>query len=222
MATVYPPGGVVPPKCACGCEERVNWMPGKGWAKYHKGHFARGKPGSRRGAKCSPETRKRMSESAKKRYAGKRRRDREETPGIGVYSTHEYQEARERLVVGRPCIRCGSTENVHAHHEIPGDDSSLVPVCAKCHPTEHAASDSRGQQPPLRERAPLCQCGCGLPVRWKRVRGWAKYRKGHGGAKVPAVSKLEDPPPCACGCGEPVAYKRGHRQRVEGHYRSRK
>jgi hypothetical protein len=32
------PEGVVPPMCACGCEESTKWMPGHGWATYKKGH----------------------------------------------------------------------------------------------------------------------------------------------------------------------------------------
>lgn len=35
------------------------------------------------------------------------------------------------------CRQCGSTELVHAHHEIPGDDSSLVALCAECHSKKH-------------------------------------------------------------------------------------
>lgn len=231
MATLEPPVGETPPICACGqCGERVNWMPGKGWATYRKGHAGRGKPGTRRGAVLSRETKDRMSESAKRRYAGKRRRDLEETPGPGVYATHEYHEAKQELVEGKPCIRCGTMERVYAHHETPGDDSTLIPLCIRCHPTEHAAPDAKGRHPPPGEQGPLCKCGCGLRTNWKRVRGWAEYRKGHGGAKVPAGTRNQSAPECKCGCGEKTSfryghgwneYKTGHRQRVEGTYHER-
>lgn len=36
------------------------------------------------------------------------------------------------------CKECGSTELIQAHHEIPGDDDSLVPLCAECHSKKHA------------------------------------------------------------------------------------
>jgi hypothetical protein len=35
------------------------------------------------------------------------------------------------------CSRCGSTENVQAHHQVPGDDSTLVVLCGECHSLEH-------------------------------------------------------------------------------------
>ena len=35
------------------------------------------------------------------------------------------------------CQECGSTELIQAHHEIPGDDSSLVVLCAECHSKRH-------------------------------------------------------------------------------------
>lgn len=62
------------------------------------------------------------------------------------------------------------------------------------------------------------------------MRGWAKFKKGHGNAKVPAVGLLEAAPVCGCGCGEPVKFrngkgwnrfKRGHDQRLFGSYRER-
>lgn len=225
MATVKPPKGETPPLCKCGCGECTNWGPGKGWHSYLKGHYARNKPGTRLGVKLSEETRRRMSESQRARCKGSRLRDHEENPGRGVYATHEYREARERLVEGKPCIICGTFEDVCAHHEIPGDDESLVPVCRKHHPTLHAAPGAHGQEPPSGEQPPICECGCGLEVRWKRHRGWAKYRKGHGCAIVPAGTKHQKPPLCKCGCGDPVKfthgkgwneYKTGHRQRIEG------
>ncbi len=230
MATVKPPEGAEPPLCACGCGEAVNWQPGKGWSTYRHGHTQRGRPGSRLGAVLSEETRWRMSEAAKRRYAGKRRRDLEDTPGAGVYSTAEYREARAHLVSGKSCDYCGAAHNTQAHHRVPGDDATLIPLCAKCHRAAHAAPGAAGQHPPKQERAPLCACGCGKPVSWKRVRGWARYRKGHGNAKVPAGSSQQAPLLCACGCGEAVAfrhgvgwneYKRGHRQRIEGGYRQK-
>lgn len=35
------------------------------------------------------------------------------------------------------CKDCGSTEMIQAHHEIPGDDASLIVVCAECHSKRH-------------------------------------------------------------------------------------
>lgn len=35
------------------------------------------------------------------------------------------------------CQECGSTELIQAHHETPGDDSSLVALCADCHSRRH-------------------------------------------------------------------------------------
>lgn len=35
------------------------------------------------------------------------------------------------------CIECGSTEFIQAHHVIPGDDDSLIPLCAECHSKRH-------------------------------------------------------------------------------------
>ena len=35
------------------------------------------------------------------------------------------------------CRECGSTELIQAHHEIPGDDDSLVSLCAECHSRKH-------------------------------------------------------------------------------------
>lgn len=35
------------------------------------------------------------------------------------------------------CQECGSTELIQAHHEIPGDDNSLVALCAECHSKKH-------------------------------------------------------------------------------------
>jgi len=227
MATIKPHINEDAPPCKCGCGERVSWMPGKGWATYLKGHYFRGKPGNRLGAVTSPETRKKQSESIRKAYAGKRLRDNEEAPGRGVYASWEFREARKRLVEGKACCRCGSTKNVHAHHQIPGEDDSLIPVCRKCHPTEHAAPGAKGQKPLEGQQPPLCKCGCGRDVKWKRWRGWATYCKGHGTAKVPGNERYKQPPLCKCGCGRTPNYQygkgypeyvRGHRQRVEGHY----
>lgn len=208
------------PLCKCGCGQPVNWRDGEGWCSYIIGHSEKNK-------EKTEKHKKKISEGIRKAYKGRRNRDLEETPGGGIYTTWEYKEARKKLVEGKPCYICDSTENVHAHHRIPGDDSSLVPVCVHCHPTEHAMPGAKGQNPSDGEKAPFCACGCGQRVKWKRVRGWAKYCKGHGTAKVPTGTRLEEPPLCACGCGEPVKfrhgkgwnkYKRGHGQRVEGHY----
>lgn len=226
MATENPPPNVEPPLCGCGCREPVKWKPGVGWYKFAgRGHALRGQPGSRKGMKASVETRQRMSESATKRWAGVRRRDQEDAPGLGVYSTKSYKDARKALA-GQPCAVCGSSENVHAHHEIPGNDATLVPLCAKHHVHTHHPR-ANGAQPPPGAVPPLCACGCGQPVKWKRVRGWGVFLRGHGNAKVPAGSSSGKPPLCACGCKQPVTfrhgkgwnkYKRGHGQRVEGHY----
>ena len=35
------------------------------------------------------------------------------------------------------CQECGSTELIQAHHEIPGDDDSLIALCADCHSKKH-------------------------------------------------------------------------------------
>lgn len=35
------------------------------------------------------------------------------------------------------CQECGSTELIQAHHEIPGDDTSLISLCAECHSQRH-------------------------------------------------------------------------------------
>lgn len=35
------------------------------------------------------------------------------------------------------CQECGATELISAHHEIPGDDDSLVALCAECHSKRH-------------------------------------------------------------------------------------
>ena len=35
------------------------------------------------------------------------------------------------------CRECGSTELIQAHHEIPGEDDSQIPLCAECHSGKH-------------------------------------------------------------------------------------
>ena len=35
------------------------------------------------------------------------------------------------------CQECGSTELIQAHHEILGDDNSLIVLCAECHSKRH-------------------------------------------------------------------------------------
>lgn len=35
------------------------------------------------------------------------------------------------------CHECGSTELIQAHHKIPGDDRSLIVLCADCHSKRH-------------------------------------------------------------------------------------
>ena len=88
----------------------------------------------------------------------------------------------------------------------------------------------RNYFPPEGSIAPLCACGCGKPVKWKRIRGWAKFSKGHGNAKVSPKIRSQEAPLCKCGCGERTKYrngkgwneyKRGHDQRVLGAYNQR-
>lgn len=222
MAGRKPPDNENPPKCACGCNESVGWSPGHGWGRWVKGHHRRGQS-SFGGKKHTAETRARMSEAAIRRYARKRRRDIELEPGPGVYSTHEYREARQQLVIGNPCSKCGSTDDVCSHHEHPGDDSSLVPLCRKCHPTAHGKL-GKPRLPPEGQEPPECGCGCGQRVGWCAGRGWSRYRPGHVNLKVSGSERYRDPPLCACGCGQQTTYKagvgwneyrRGHRARVE-------
>lgn len=185
---------------------------------------------AQKGERHRPETLEKMRASATARWKGKRLRDVEATPGRGVYSTREYQEAR-KTIMGRPCAACASTEKIHAHHLVPGDDSTLIPLCVSCHAkAHHSHANVNGKSPPPGAIPPLCACGCGRPVLWKRVRGWGEYLRGHGSAKIPAGTSSGPAPLCGCGCGEPVKfrhgrgwnqYRRGHGQRVEGHYRMR-
>lgn len=35
------------------------------------------------------------------------------------------------------CQECGSTELIQAHHEIPGNDNSLIALCSACHSRRH-------------------------------------------------------------------------------------
>jgi len=227
MNTKTPPISEIPPLCSCGCGNPVTWRPYCGWYMTLVGHSQKGRPGSRLGYTTSEETKKKQSEAAKRRFVGKRKRDIE-NKGPAVYSTHEYREAKKRLVEGQPCLKCGSFEHVHAHHQIPGNDDSLIPLCRACHASHHHATVyTKRNQPPAGSTPPLCGCGCGRPVKWKRVRGWAKFCKGHGFAKVPAGTCNQEAPSCACGCGEPTKYrfgkgwnkfKQGHSQRIEGHY----
>jgi len=44
---------------------------------------------------------------------------------------------RAKANAGYRCQECGSTELIQAHHEIPGDDSSLIVLCAECHSKRH-------------------------------------------------------------------------------------
>lgn len=222
MATILPPIGAIPPVCACGCGQPTHWLKGRGWGTWCPGHHRKGR--------VSAETRQRMSEARIAHYAGIRRRDLDPT-GPGVYSTQEYKQARAQLADGKPCSKCGSLENVHAHHEIPGNDSTIIPFCRKCHASHHhATSYTKRNQPPIGVVPPMCGCGCGRTVGWKRVRGWATYCKGHGVAKVSGKIRCQEAPLCQCGCGESVKfrdgkgwnpYKRGHRQRITGGYRTK-
>ncbi len=35
------------------------------------------------------------------------------------------------------CQECGSTEFIQGHHQIPRDDSTIIPLCADCHSKKH-------------------------------------------------------------------------------------
>lgn len=35
------------------------------------------------------------------------------------------------------CRECGSTELIQSHHQIPGDDDSIIVLCAECHSRRH-------------------------------------------------------------------------------------
>ena len=35
------------------------------------------------------------------------------------------------------CQECGATELIQAHHQVRGDDSSLISLCAECHSQKH-------------------------------------------------------------------------------------
>ncbi len=35
------------------------------------------------------------------------------------------------------CQECGATELIQTHHEIPGDDSTIVVLCGECHSRKH-------------------------------------------------------------------------------------
>ena len=185
----------------------------------------------------SEEQKLRISEAGRARSYFARAYDREVPLAVqNIYGTYAYKDARRRIIKNRPCLHCGATKRIHAHHTIPGDNESLVPLCAACHKREHCRLDGiilenvKGRTPPPGEQPPLCQCGCGTPVNWKRVRGWGTHIRGHGNAVVPAGTQKQEAPLCACGCKEPVKfrhgkgwneYKRGHGQRIIGHYSQR-
>lgn len=38
---------------------------------------------------------------------------------------------------GHKCIACGASKRLHVHHIIPGDDRTIVVLCAICHSKEH-------------------------------------------------------------------------------------
>lgn len=35
------------------------------------------------------------------------------------------------------CQKCGSSKFIQEHHQIPGDDSSIIILCGECHSAEH-------------------------------------------------------------------------------------
>lgn len=63
--------------------------------------------------------------------------------GCGEFSTPTKVKMRNLVSVKAKanayyrCQECGSTELIQAHHEIPGDDNSLVVLCAECHSRKH-------------------------------------------------------------------------------------
>ncbi len=215
MVSKFPPLNEQPPECQCGCGNPVKWNKNKGWSPRKIGHYHR-----------TEETLKLLSKNSRASRRGKRKRDLYPTVNRYVYGTIEYREAREKLVVGRPCLECGTTKNVQAHHQTPGDDSSLIPLCRSCHTWTHKRTGTtpKKRYPPEGEATPLCKCGCGIEVKWRPHEGWYKFAHGHGRALVPASVRHQKAPLCGCGCGKKTNYKgaygwneylRGHRPSKE-------
>jgi len=50
---------------------------------------------------------------------------------------HNLMAIRIKSNANYTCRECGSTELVQGHHVIPGDDSSIIPLCAGCHADKH-------------------------------------------------------------------------------------
>lgn len=44
---------------------------------------------------------------------------------------------RTKMLAGFKCVECGATEQLQAHHVIPGDNSTLICLCAECHANKH-------------------------------------------------------------------------------------
>lgn len=227
------------PVCACGCGNPVAWHAQKGWAAFVQGHQRYGRQADR------DHTRLLKAMAAAEVQATLQSA---QLPTPTKYAGAAYQEARRRLVLGRACLRCHRGDvPIFGHHTVLGDDESLVPLCSPCHSAVHNINGRysriprplalgapllgipdapKSWLPPEGEQPPLCKCGCGKPVQWKRTRGWATYLKHHSSnAKVPTGTSQQEPPKCGCGCGEPVtfrhgkgwnAYRRGHGQRVLG------
>jgi hypothetical protein len=107
---------------------------------------------------------------------------------------------------------------------IPGDNSSLIPLCKKCHGKfHHWRPGCVGIHPPEGEVAPLCACGCGKPVNWNKGHGWGTWLLGHRRDPTkpgPRPPEGEEPPLCACGCGNEVkwGYCRGWSEYLHGHH----
>lgn len=63
--------------------------------------------------------------------------------------------------------------------------------------------------PPPGEGAPLCECGCGQPVKWnKRYHRWNRFINYHT-FRVFQWGMIKDkgePPLCKCGCGQKVSW----------------
>ena len=42
-----------------------------------------------------------------------------------------------KVDAGYICVECGSIEKIQAHHQIKGDDNSMICLCAECHSEKH-------------------------------------------------------------------------------------
>lgn len=64
----------------------------------------------------------------------------------GNYNTPEWRRLSALVTTDATCARCGTSENLHAHHKVPralgGTDTvaNLVALCASCHPRVEAVT----------------------------------------------------------------------------------